>query len=164
MAVRIAPQHTAASTRLPLTRRIRFPRHGCYGLWAARIPSRHGPADTHAAGFGAGLVVAPGWPLAASGGQRLAITGISGFATPAESDVAPSTGGLRRPDPAGKNCARPRLSTPPTPPGASGTGASDGRSVSCSTCFCSWFPLPAQSLVPVVHALLLYRRAACGAF
>jgi hypothetical protein len=46
MAVRIAPQHTAASTRLPLTRGIRFPRHGCYGLWARRIPSRRPPRSS----------------------------------------------------------------------------------------------------------------------
>src|SRR4051794_36031531 len=105
MAVRIAPQHTAASTRLPLIRRIRLPRHGCYGR-GRREPRRvMRPTDTHAAGFRAGLVVAPGWPLAASGGPRLAITGISGFATPAESEVAPSTGGLRRPEHAGKKTA-----------------------------------------------------------
>jgi hypothetical protein len=36
MAVRIAPLHTAASTRLPLTRRIRFPRRSCY----VRRPAR----------------------------------------------------------------------------------------------------------------------------
>src|SRR3954447_3295073 len=71
--------------------------------------ARHGPADTHQQAFVAGLVVAPGWPLAASGGQRLAITGISGFATPAESEVAPSTGSLRRPEHAGKKLRPPQV-------------------------------------------------------
>jgi hypothetical protein len=64
--------------------------------WLLRAVGAENPVascdlQTYAAGFRAGLVVAPGWPLAPSGGQRLAITGISGFVTPAESEAAPST-------------------------------------------------------------------------
>jgi hypothetical protein len=99
---------------------------------ARRIPSRRATCRYSCSRLPsrAGLVVAPGWPLAASGGQRLAITGISGFATPAESEVAPSTEARSVPSTPRKHCVRPRLSTRPTPPGGSGTGACDGRSVS----------------------------------
>jgi hypothetical protein len=59
--------------------------------------------------FGAGLVVAPGWPLAASGGQMLAITVSLVFATPAESDVAPSTEARSVPSTPGKTLRPPQV-------------------------------------------------------
>jgi hypothetical protein len=53
----------------------------------------------------------PDGPSRRRDGQRLAITGISGFATPAESEVAPSTEARGVPSTPRKHRVRPRFST-----------------------------------------------------
>jgi hypothetical protein len=164
MAVRIAPQHTAASTRLPLTRRIRFPRHGCYGLWAARIPSRHATcryscsrpsepvSSSHPDGRSRRRVVR-GW--------RSPVSLVSRHPqSPMHSALRLEASRARR-----KHCAGPRLSTRPTPPGCWGIGACDGRvCVLLDLLLLVVSAARASLIVPVVHALRLCRRAACDAF
>jgi hypothetical protein len=123
MAVRIAPQHTAASTRLPLTRGIRFPRHGCYGLWAARIPSRHATCRYSCS--------RPSEPVSSShpdgpSRHRVVRDWRSPVSLVSRHPQSPKWHPALRLEASRarreKNCVRPRLSTPPTPPGGSGTG------------------------------------------
>jgi hypothetical protein len=65
----------------------------------------------------------------------------------------------------GKHCVRPRLSTPLTPPGGSGTGhVTDGVCLLLDLLLLVVPAARASLIVPVVHALRLYCRAACDAF